>query len=366
MMKKLLFGLAFIGLITACSTDSYKITGSFEDAESGTVYLRKIEQTGPVDVDTAIIENGSFTFEGSVEHPELHLLYYEDNQAPVVFFLENANITIKAVTTDTENAEISGSRLSTLFQKFNDDVPHMEKVESMREEFFQAQNEGDQATMESIMADMEVIVEDQNQYYKDFVKDNSDNALGAFLALNMAQAMTMEELEEVVTELSNNLEDHPYVIQLKEMMAPMQAQQAMEESLNIGSEAPGFTLTDLDGNEVNLDDFRGKYVFVDFWAAWCRPCREENPVLKQAYDRFGGEQFEIVGVSLDEEEADWREAVEEDQINWTQLHDPTGVVAESYAVQSIPNTWLLDKDGNIMEKQIKGEELIETLEELLN
>ncbi|GAO28256.1 thioredoxin family protein [Geofilum rubicundum JCM 15548] len=264
-----------------------------------------------------------------------------------------------------DDAEVKGSELSTLFASFNEEVPHMEQVEKMREEFFAAQSQGDQATMESIMADMETIIEEQQAYYRNFVKENSDNVVGAFLALNMAQSLEFEELEEITTNLEANLSTHPYVVQLKEMMEPIKAQKEAEAALNVGNEAPLFTLPNMEGSEVSLDDFKGKYVFVDFWAAWCRPCREENPILKRAYDRFGGENFEIVSVSLDQTAEAWQQAVAEDELNWTLLRDSAGTVAQTYGVQSIPNTWLLDKDGKIMQKQIRGEELITVLEDLL-
>ncbi|WP_062122094.1 peroxiredoxin family protein, partial [Geofilum rubicundum] len=284
---------------------------------------------------------------------------------PIAFFLENTNTTITANTESMDDAEVKGSELSTLFASFNEEVPHMEQVEKMREEFFAAQSQGDQATMESIMADMETIIEEQQAYYRNFVKENSDNVVGAFLALNMAQSLEFEELEEITTNLEANLSTHPYVVQLKEMMEPIKAQKEAEAALNVGNEAPLFTLPNMEGSEVSLDDFKGKYVFVDFWAAWCRPCREENPILKRAYDRFGGENFEIVSVSLDQTAEAWQQAVAEDELNWTLLRDSAGTVAQTYGVQSIPNTWLLDKDGKIMQKQIRGEELITVLEDLL-
>ncbi|WP_026473637.1 TlpA disulfide reductase family protein [Alkaliflexus imshenetskii] len=365
-MKKIILGLALIGWLTACSSDSYKLSGKLDDVKTGSVHLKKIGPMGLVDVDTAPLTDGAFTFEGKIEHPELFLLFYENNRTPVAFFLENAKITITGSSENLEDAVVKGSKLSTIFEKFNKEVPHQEKVERMREEFFIAQSTGDETAMESIMADMQVIVEDQQKYYREFVKSNNTNVVGAFLALNMAQALEFEELEELAASFEKSLKNHPYVEQLKEILEPMKAQMAIEAALALGNEAPGFTLLDLNGNEVSLDAFRGKYVFVDFWAGWCRPCRMENPILKKAYERFGGENFEIISVSLDRTEEEWRKAVAEDALTWTNLHDPMGMTAETYAVQSIPNTWLLDKDGKIINKQLRGEQLIEVLESLLN
>src|SRR5690554_865943 len=126
-MRNLFFGLTLMGLFTACSADSYKIAGTFEDVENGTVFLRKIETQGLAEVDTAEVTDGAFVFEGKTEHAELHLLFLEDVQEPIVFFLENGSIKITANSQKMDEAVIKGSKLSDLFKKFNDEFPHLEK-----------------------------------------------------------------------------------------------------------------------------------------------------------------------------------------------------------------------------------------------
>ncbi len=364
-MKKIILGMALLAAMTCCSSNSYKISGKLEDVTVGTVHLKKVGLYGIEDIDSTSLTGGEFIFEGKVDYPELHLIFYEDKQAPILFFLENANISITASTDLMQDAVIKGSGINNLFKKFNDEIPHQEKTEEMREEFFIAQSSNDEAAMQSIIADMQVIIEEQQKYYFDFVMNNSNNVLGAFLTLNMAQTFSVDEMLEITDKLDKNMPDHPYVEQLKEYVAPMLAQRDAEEALAVGNEAPEFTLGDINGNEISLSDFRGKYVFIDFWAAWCNPCRVENPVLKEVYERFGGKDFEIISISLDETEEAWKKAVKEDGLNWVLLHDTLNIAAQTYMVQSIPNTWLLDKEGNIIEKQIRGRELMDVLENLL-
>ena len=364
-MRKILFGLALTAILAACSTDSYKISGSFEDITEGTVYLRKIGMQNFVEVDTAEIVGGAYSFIGSVEYPELYLIFVNEARTPIAFFLENSSVSIKSNSEKPEDAVIKGSKLSDIFTKFNKEVPHMDKIEKMREEFMRAQSQGDNATLESIMADMDTIVEEQKNYYREFVNANNNNAVGAFIALNMAQSMEMEELEGLALTMKTNMGDHPYVTQLFEIIEPLKAQMELEAALAVGQEAPLFTLKDINGNDVSLESFRGKYVFLDFWAAWCRPCREENPNLVEVYKKFGGENFEIISVSLDQAEEAWKGAVKEDKLTWTLLHDPLGNVANNYAIQSIPSTWLLDKEGKIIFKDLRGEAIGATVEALL-
>jgi len=364
-MKKLIIGLALIGWLTACTSDSYKITGKFEGEASGQVFLRKLESNGVVTVDTAEIVNGTFTFKGKADTAQLYLVYYEQQQYPIVLFLDNSKISITANPEKLEDAVIKGSKLNDIFTKFKEGIPHQDKSEKMNQDFYRAQMSGDQETMESLMADMEKINKDQQDYVMNFVKTNSNNVVGAFLVLDMMGAFSSEELDEISENLNKHLKDHAYVKQFNERMEFVKLQKEMEARLELGKVAPVFSLNDINGNAVDLESFRGKYVFVDFWAGWCRPCREENPVLKTVYERFGGKDFEIVSVSLDRTEEDWKKAVKEDGLYWTLLHDPRGEIAQIYGVESIPNTWLLNPDGEIIHKQLRGHELMEVLEGIL-
>jgi thiol-disulfide isomerase/thioredoxin len=144
----------------------------------------------------------------------------------------------------------------------------------------------------------------------------------------------------------------------------------------LGLRAPEIELPDLQGEERKLSDLHGKLVLVDFWAAWCNPCRRENPELVRVYSKYKdrdftrGTGFEIVSVSLDRNEEAWREAVETDGINWTYvLGDMLGARTQSaidYGVQMIPANFLLDKNGVVIASNLRGEALEEKLKELLD
>lgn len=366
-MRKIVF-LLLTGLIVLAScdkTDQYKVSGTVEGVSEGKAVLQKIEAQGPAAIDTAEIVNGTFSFTGTVEYPELHLIYIDGNQMPVAFFLENGNININVDMENIQDAEVTGSEINKKFQEFNDGVPSNDRAQSLQQEFMAARQGGDQEKMQELAAEYQAIMQEQQQYYRDFVMTNTDNVVGAFLAMNMAGSMELEELEELVASLKESNPGHPYVLEIEKMLEPMQKQAAAEETIQVGKSAPDFTLADQDGNQVSLDSFKGKYVFLDFWASWCKPCRNESPNMVKAYNEFGGENFEIVGVSLDKTAEPWLKAVEEDNMTWTLLHDPSGDVANTYGVQSIPFTLLLDKEGVIIEKNLRGEQLQNKLEELL-
>jgi peroxiredoxin len=138
----------------------------------------------------------------------------------------------------------------------------------------------------------------------------------------------------------------------------------------IGTQAPGFVQPTPDGKPIALSDYRGKYVLIDFWASWCVPCRQENPALVKAYTTYKGRNFEILGVSLDDEKsrAKWLKAIADDHLPWTQvadLHGSDNEAAQSYGIHSIPENFLLDPTGKIVASGLHGAELEATLARLI-
>ena len=151
--------------------------------------------------------------------------------------------------------------------------------------------------------------------------------------------------------------------------ATMKAQIGQMKSFVVGGQAPDFTQKTPDGAEMSLSDLRGKIVLVDFWASWCGPCRRENPNVVRMYNKYKDKGFDILGVSLDKTQDRWLQAIEQDGLEWHHVSDLKGwsnEVAQAYGVRSIPHTILLDQEGRIIARNLRGQALEEKLEELFD
>lgn len=365
-MRKLLFSVMAMAALAACQPKTFKIEGKLTGIENGTAYLQNIRDGRPNALDTAEIKAGSFVFEGKTDNPELLFVVVEGHQQPIVVFAENGSIKIEGDIEKIDDAKISGSKSHDLFKKFNDEMPDLKRAQSIREEYMQAQMGGDQAKMQSLSDEMESIIENQKAYMKKFVFDNVANPVGAFMGLNVVSVLEFNELDSLMNLLEAKQPEHVYVQDLKKMIEPIKAHQLALEAVKVGKTAPLFTLKTNDGKEVSLDSFRGKYLLVDFWASWCQPCRLENPNVVKAYKEFSSKGFEVLSVSVDRDENAWLEAIKADGLSWTQVRDTESTAAELYAIQSIPTTFLLDKEGVIIATNLRGDALEAKLKELMN
>ena len=213
---------------------------------------------------------------------------------------------------------------------------------------------------------MEKLGQQLDQQKWEFVKNNIQTPVGFDLAKQYFQDMYVRITPEQITELEGLVNKAwPNTAKAEEFnkMAEVGKRIAM------GAKYPDIELTNKEGKKVKLSEYvpEGKYVMLEFWASWCGPCRAEIPHLREVYKEYKDKGFEIVSISIDRKDEDWKKAMKEENMVWTQLNDPgefNGPVAKVYNVQGVPTCILLDKEGRIFKTDMRGAQLDAVLEEI--
>ncbi len=182
-----------------------------------------------------------------------------------------------------------------------------------------------------------------------------------------SRTMSPDELKPIIEESANKFQTHSGLASIKQMISAQSSAKSSGYNL-LNKEAPEITMPDINGKQVSLSSLRGKYVLVDFWASWCGPCRQENPNVVAAYNKFKNKNFTILGVSLDEDKAAWKKAIEKDNLTWTHISDLKqweSAVVSPYGIEGIPFNVLLDPQGKIIASALRGADLESKLAEVL-
>ena len=314
--------------LSSCSEEKkgYVIGGQVTDVKEGMMYLKKYVDKTFVDVDSAVIVDGKFKFEGVAPEALAHgLTTRKESNRPMVFFLDNDAMKV-TLNESGKELDITGSPANEVF---------MQNAKITRSKGY---------SLDSLLA------------------AHPASAVSAyFVVKDFAYKLDLEGMKAVRAKFDASLDGTEYVKQIESMIARM-------EKVQVGSVAPDFTLPDVDGNPVSLSSFRGKYVLVDFWAAWCPDCRKENPNIVAAWEKYKDKNFAVLGVSLDRNRDQWLAAIEKDGLKWTQVSDLkywSSDAAVLYCIRWIPMSFLIDPEGKIVAIGLEGEELHNKLEELL-
>jgi len=312
---------------------NYTLTGTIKGLETGWVYLQHI-QTGTID--SVKTSAGKFTFSGTVGDPEycrLGITGRSGREFRVGFFLEKGTLKLEANKESMDKAVVSGTPVQDEYRAF--------------------QNKED-LTTDWVR---------KKAVAKEYVKAHPSSYVSILeLDIYFSYNPDVVELEELYNGLDEKIKTSHSGKIVKETLAAA-------KKTAVGQAAPEFEQKDVNGRSVALSSFKGQYVLIDFWASWCGPCRAENPAVVKAYQAYRSRGFTILGISLDEHKDKWLEAIKKDGLVWTQVSDLQGwknSVALTYGVAGIPMNFLLDKDGKIIAKGLRGEDLKNKLAELVH
>lgn len=358
MMKKILFATTMLCAGLSVSAQSnYVINGTTDKAKDGqTVYLA-LAETGWTPIDSTTVAEGKFTFKGSQQKPCFASIGIGRSGTNVILESGNTSVFIG------ETPSVGGTSMNDKFQTYQNKLRVFNpQYKALGAEYKTIQKE-DKAKMEAFEAKYEALQKQEDAVQKECIMANTDNIIGAFYLAKAERNLTSDEIDQIVAKASPEFKTNGYTQRV------INHQTAVKRG-NIGVRFTDITLKDIKGQEISLSDYvgKGKYVLIDFWASWCGPCRKEMPAVKAAYEKFASKGFEIVGISLDSNQSAWEKGTESLGITWPQMSDLKGWKCEGaalYGVNSIPATLLVDPNGIIIGKNLRGEEIDKKLSEVL-
>ena len=380
-MKHLLSTLCILVIIVSCKTepvltDAYEITGTVKGMPNGVrVFLKSTDNPKrPEVVGTAILKNEQFTFSGKTESPVSRNLTVNGVEGVLPFVLENGRITMTIDRKNIKNSAVEGSKNTQLLHTYISGKETLSKKQlELKTKLRQLTPLKDRDGYNAAKKELDLQVEKVANYTFEFIADhpNSDISLMALSNEIKKGNVPVDKVENSLKTLEDVVERYPSNRNIATQVTAFIAQRKAIVNLEIGKKAPEFSSPDADGTTKNLKDMLGKVTIIDFWASWCGPCRRENPNVVKVYEKYHDKGLEIVGVSLDRagQKQRWLDAIKKDKLRWNHVsslnyfNDP---VAKLYAVNAIPRTYILDENGIIVGKNLRGKALENKIAELLD
>tara|TARA_B100000902_G_C27303143_1_gene913974 strand:- start:1657 stop:2781 length:1125 start_codon:yes stop_codon:yes gene_type:complete len=371
---KNIFKILIIIMLSACTNNSKNFIIDAETDRVGDAILSKIASPTNI-IDTVNIKNGKFSFKKTIQEEELFRLQFHDGSSFQI--ATNPGEKIK-INFKEQNLTISGSagteKLMQLDEKLIELITFRDSITK------QLQGLSRNDDYENIMlAKRELFFEKLNEhkaYLKQFIEQNKNSKVSLaalFQTYGKSNSVLtvdedLEDFEKVLTNLKARFPQSKDIILLENQIIQF-------KPLANGQPAPIFSLPNLDGKNISISDYKGKILLIDFWASWCKPCRIENPKLVKLYNQYSNLDFEILSVSLDgtprqkNPEEDWRKAITTDNLTqWEHVSELNGwqtYVREMYNLNSIPYTVLIDKEGKLIAKNLRGTDLEIKIKNLL-
>ena len=361
MKKYLMLLLALVLGLSACNQKEkeFKVNVSLKNGNDQTVYLQKFVDNAPVIIDSAVITDESAVLSAENDDPQiLYALKVKGMRGSMPFFADNKDVTFVGDINNPKDVEIMASETQAELDAYTDQLDEFDvQIRDLYTAMQQAFSDNDSVVMDSLNTVGTALMEQKDSFRDEYIKAHPESFVTHYILDQVKQDYPLDQLKEMVAAFTT---ESLYKTDLNDYIAK-------QERLEVGQPFIDFTLMTKDGTEAVLSEIiaQNKLTLVDFWASWCGPCRHENPVVKAAYEQFHELGFDVVGVSVDQDEAAWLKAVEEDQLPWTQVRDSENKASEDYMIYYIPSNFLFDQDGNMVAKGLRGDDLAAKLAEIL-
>ena len=372
-------GIVFILLSCNPKPDGFEVSGTINGGKGKVIYLASTDKTDSVTIDA---EN-HFTFNNQLSDPDFYNLYF-DRTNPILLYIDSTDkIT---VNTDTENFSsnytVTGSATSEQIMQLQQKLLSVfSRVQSLyNEKVLKADSTQLDSVRTAFNNESNALIENHRKEIFDFIQKNPSSFAclpAIYQAFDSRNPIFNYEMDAAYYQLidsalmakfpgsKHSKEFHSTIVELKQQFDRVKMTQ---NKVQEGIEAPDFEVLSPEGNPISLSSFRGNYVLLDFWASWCSPCRQENPAVVMAFNKFQKKGFRVFQVSLDKIKNDWTEAIRKDGLGqWkhgSDLQYWNSAPAKLYGIQSIPSNFLIDPKGIVVAKNLRGNELIDKLEQI--
>ncbi|MGX5819540.1 redoxin domain-containing protein [Chitinophaga lutea] len=377
-MKRLLWAAVLLSpVVTVAQKENkneipYQIQGKIVQQDSPTKLYFRLRKAGKWMTDSITTPDGSFAFVGTVPEPMTGQLFASVPAGPdnpigrkeLSVLYVGPGITTVTVPAIGEKVVASGTPWQDAFNKLNTRTANVDKQgREVAKEYQRLRDLKDEEGMKKLETRFDQLEASRKAILRKYLADFPQSPIGLYVLNQVAgYELNPDEAEPLFNSLSKDVKKSPSGKQFA-------ARLDLAKKLTPGQPALEFSQNDAEGKPVSLASFRGKYVLVDFWASWCGPCRAENPNVVNAYNKYKDKGFTILGVSFDENKEKWLEAVAKDELAWTQVSDLKGWANEAgklYGIRAIPQNLLIDPQGKIVAKNLRGEALDKKLAELFH
>ena len=369
-----MMAIAAMLFLAACADKGAVVKGNLINGEGETIVLERLSSTDIFAKDSVeISSDGDFKLaDAEITEPGFYRLRVNQNNFVILLLQDGDKAEVTGNALDFyKSYEVSGSeesqKLRMLDKRLRQDY---ELTDSLRKSFMQMQSSG-QYNMDSVKQSIDDIFMEAQVKKQEFVHGFIEENKNSLATLSAVQSLKYDENAELFGQVASNLEttypNSDYVKQFKKQLVDLKSKQQAAAKTGIGAEAPEIIVQTPDGETIKLSDFRGKVTMVDFWAAWCKPCRAENPNVVRVYNKYHDKGFEVFGVSLDRDKESWVMAIQQDGLPWkhgSELKFWQSSFVPAYNLDGIPMTYLLDENGIIIAKGLRGAQLEAKLQEI--
>lgn len=381
-MKIKLLTLAVVVLaLVSCNKSTFNVKVELQNVENVNgkmIYLQKIADKKTIVIDSILMQDNivgdtinntvlatvlaNFTVE-EANPATYYSVRVENMRYSIGFFSENNDVTITGDMKDINSIVVTASAAQQLLNEYNAEVKKFyDQLTELGRKYEIAYQNEDEALMEQIVEDYNKVEEKQNSYISMFISKNNNNFVSSYILYNNHLNYELNELEDFVNNF-NISQENEFTTLLNDYITKLRL-------VSIGQPYVDFTQETPEGDLLSVSELVGKskLLLIDFWASWCGPCRAENPNVLAVYKDYHEKGFDVLGVSLDMKKENWIRAIEADGLIWHNISDLkywNNEAAKTYAISSIPSNVLLDENGIIIAKNLRGEDLRKKVEEIL-